>query len=434
MSRELVTIEKLVVGGKGLARLKSGMVVLVPDVIPGEKVVVEPYKKKKSFQLASLIEVVEPSSDRVTPQCPYFGRCGGCHFQHISDARQDVLKKEIFFDEFSRSGLEFDGINSISYLSAPSKFGYRQRIRLHVQDGDVGFYQHGSHDHLEIDACLLARPEINALLEQLIYARQWSQLAEYVAELEIHINPADCSCILFVTMSRKPRPRDLSSLKELVPIITGISAVYAKDKHGALCATFPLETPKIHYFLNDLGGSELDIALEPGGFCQVNEEQNQRMTQQVLTWLRNEPKGRVLDLFCGVGNFSLPLARSGFDVTGIDQQRSAIRSAQENNDTNKTNCDFKRCSALDGLKGIVQGEEHFDYILLDPPRAGFKEGSHLLPLLEASKIIYVSCDQATLFRDLKNICLGGYEISAITLVDQFCQSHHLESMVLLAKT
>ncbi len=430
MSHDLLLIEKLVVGGMGLARRADGLVVLIPYVIPGEKVSVDLGPKKKSFQHGQVKEVVEPSPDRLSPPCPYFGRCGGCHFQHIAISRQDALKKDIFYDEFQRSGLNF-GKHSIRYLSSALSFGYRQRIRLHVEEGRMGFFQHHSHSLLEIDHCLLARPEINTLLDELSRHSSWLKVAEHVGEVEIHVNPGDGRCLLITSFNRKPRPRDLSSLREVVADLPDLASLLVKSPDGALVTSFPDTKGRISYRLAGKVGKDIEVALEPGGFCQVNEGQNQQMVNQLLDWLEGEPQGRVLDLFCGVGNFSLPMAGAGFTVTGIDQQRSAIRSALDNAERNHLACDFQQGAALEGLKKIARAGETFNYVLLDPPRAGFKEGSALLPALKAEKIIYISCDQATLFRDLKAICVGGYEVAAITLVDQFCQSYHLESMVLL---
>lgn len=416
----------------GLGRLADGMVVLVPYVIPGETVRVQAVKKKKTFQEALVKEVLSPSPDRITPACPYFGQCGGCHFQHIANHRQDVLKKDIFYDEFQRSGLQFDKA-LIHYLSSPLTLGYRQRIRLHVHGGHMGFFQPQSHSLLKIDQCLLARQEINAVLQQLACSDHWLRVAEQVDEVEIHVNPADATCLLITRFNRKPRPRDLSSLQEIVAGVSGLAALIVKTSDGAFHTSIPDKSFSIKYLLRLQDHKNIEIALEPGGFCQVNGEQNQHMVEQVLSWLHHEPRGRLLDLFCGVGNFSLPLAGSGFTVTGIDQQRSAIRCALQNSETNHLTVEFKRSAAQNGLEKMVNEGQTFDYVLLDPPRAGFKEGSAMLPELQALKIIYISCDQATLFRDLKIICGGGYTISAITLVDQFCQSHHLESMVLLTR-
>lgn len=427
-----VVIEKLVVGGVGLARLADGMVVLIPYVIPGEEVRFQALKKKKTFQEGLLTEVLKPSPDRVTPPCPYFGRCGGCHFQHISVKRQADLKKDIFYDEFTRSGLQF-AKEAIDYLASQLSLGYRQRIRLHVHEGRIGFFQQQSHSLLAIDHCLLARAEINAVLGQLVDNAHWSQVADYVDEVEIHVNPADGSCLLICRLNRKPRARDLTALQEIIAGVAGLSSVLVKTADGALCASFPAEIRKLSYLIQLGADKSIGVALEPGGFCQVNEGQNQQMVDQVLAWLRDEPRGRVLDLFCGVGNFSLPMACLGFSVTGIDQQRSAIRCALQNSEQNQLPCDFRRGAAQEGLAQMVRDGETFDVVLLDPPRAGFKEGIPLLSRLQVEKIIYISCDQATLFRDLKAICASGYQISAITLIDQFCQSYHLESMVLLTR-
>ncbi len=427
-----VVIEKLVVGGRGLGRLADGKVVLVPYVIPGEEVRIQTITEKKTFHQGVVEEVLQASPYRITPPCPYFGRCGGCHFQHIAVTHQDDLKKDIFYDEFIRSGLQFNK-QKISYLSSPLSFGYRQRIRLHVDNGRLGFFQTGSHSLLEIDQCLLARHEINTVIRALSGSQPWGQVADNVDEVEIHANPSDGMCLLILRFRRKPRPRDLSFLEQIVRDLPVLSALLVKTSDGALQASFPENTDTIRYSLNVGGHKCLEVALEVGGFCQVNEGQNQQMIDQVLTWLGGESRGTVLDLFCGVGNFSLPLAFSGFVVTGIDQQRSAIRSAQQNSENNQLVCHFRRCAALQGLEELVRSGQRFDCVLLDPPRAGFKEGSKLVAELQASKIVYISCDQATLFRDLKTICAGGYKIAAITLVDQFCQSYHLESMVLLTR-
>lgn len=427
-----VVIEKLVVGGLGLARRPDGMVVLIPQVIPGEVVRFEPLKSKKSFQAGLLLEVLTPSPDRVPPPCPYFGRCGGCHFQHIAVSRQDALKKQIFYDEFCRSGLHF-AEEAIRYLSSPLALGYRQRIRLHVREGRLGFFQPQSHSLLAIDQCLLARPEINAVLRLLAENSHWRGVAAHLDEVEIQVNPANGRCLLFCRFLRKPRPRDLTDLQHLLDDLDGLAAVLVKTADGALSATLPAAGEPMGYVIQLAGAEELTVSLEPGGFCQVNEGQNQQMVDQVLAWLRDQPRGRVLDLFCGVGNFSLPLARLGFQVTGIDQQRAAIRSALHNGERNQLSVDFRRDAAQSALARLKEAGDTFDVVVLDPPRAGFKEGSALLPGLGAEKIIYISCDQATLFRDLQAICAGGYQIAAITLVDQFCQSYHLECMVLLSR-
>jgi 23S rRNA (uracil1939-C5)-methyltransferase len=427
-----VLIEKLVVGGMGLGHLDSGMVVLVPHVIPGERVRVQTVKEKKSFQQALLREVLQPSPDRLTPACPSCGPCGGCHFQHIAGPRQDLLKKDIFHEALSRSGLLF-AKEKIRYLSSPLRLGYRQRIRLHVHEGQLGFFQPQSHRLLKIEQCLLARPEINAVLQHLIGNEQWLKVAGLVAEVEIHVNPRDGKCVLVTRFNRKPRPRDLASLQGLFADLEGLSSLLVHTPDGALYASFPDQPGQIGYLLCVGKGRCLEIALEPGGFCQVNEGQNQQMVDQLLAWHQDERPGRVLDLFCGVGNFSLPLAAAGFTVTGIDQQRAAIRCARQNCEKNQLVATFRRCAALEGLTALVHEGQTFDSLLLDPPRAGFKEGAPRLTALQASKIIYISCDQATLFRDLQEICGGGYQIAAITLVDQFCQSHHLEAMVLLTR-
>lgn len=431
MSHEPLVIEKLVVGGLGLARRLDGMVVLLPGVIPAEKVRVRAVKKKKTFHLAEPDEIVEASPHRREPPCPYFGRCGGCHLQHIAAPYQDVVKKAIFCDEFRRSGLLF-ACEQSRYLAAPQPLAYRQRIRLHVRDGSFGFFARHSHDLLAIDACLLARPEINTVLAELSKASGWQDVAGHVSELEVQADPADSSCLLIMRFSRKPRPADKKSLQGLLAGADRIKAIIVQSIEGASYFSLPEGPIHLHYQLTLAGTNQLlDMALEAGGFCQVNVAQNQAMVDQLLAWLAPLPRGRVLDLFCGMGNFSIPLAATGMQVHGIDQQRAAIRAARRNRHNNGLVCEFRRSAALQGLAELVAAGETFDYVILDPPRSGFKEGSALLAALRPVIMVYVSCDQATLLRDLRTICDQGYRIKAITLVDQFCQTCHLEAMVLL---
>ncbi|PLX51436.1 MAG: 23S rRNA (uracil(1939)-C(5))-methyltransferase RlmD [Desulfobulbaceae bacterium] len=431
MNHEPLVIEKLVVGGLGLAHRADGMVVLLPGVIPAEKVRIRTVKKKTSFHQAEPDEIVEASPHRRQPPCPYFGRCGGCHLQHIAASYQDVVKKDIFCDQFRRSGLLF-ACEQSRYLAAPQPLGYRQRIRLHVREGRFGFFGRRSHELLAIDACLLARPEINAVLAELNKASGWRDVAEQVNELEVHADPADSSCLLIMRFRRKPRPADRKSLQGLLDHANNIKAVIVRSDEGAVYFSLPEGPIYLHYQLSLAGtGQLLDMVLEAGGFCQVNAAQNQAMVDQLLAWLAPLPRGRVLDLFCGMGNFSIPLAATGMQVIGMDQQRAAIRAARRNRQDNGLACEFRRSAALQGLEELVAAGERFDYVILDPPRSGFKGGSALLAALRPTTIVYVSCDQATLLRDLQTICGQGYRITAITLVDQFCQTCHLEAMVLL---
>jgi 23S rRNA (uracil1939-C5)-methyltransferase len=177
------------------------------------------------------------------------------------------------------------------------------------------------------------------------------------------------------------------------------------------------------------------MTIEPGGFCQVNGGQNENLIALVLEWAKVDAGHKVLDLFCGMGNFSLPIARHAASVVGMDLQRSAIRSAERNAKINgMVNCTFSQHAAREGAEHLVHGGEKFDLVLLDPPRQGCAEVIPLLTEFGAAQIIYISCDPATLCRDLLLLEQEGYAVEKMKMVDMFPQTHHLETIVSLRRS
>ena len=184
----------------------------------------------------------------------------------------------------------------------------------------------------------------------------------------------------------------------------------------------------------DLGGRELVLRFEAGGFCQVNHQQNERLIRQLLAWAQVNQGDAVLDLFCGMGNFSLPLALAARQVVGTDLQRSSIRGASANAQANHlTNCLFRQAAALDAVREFKKVAEPFDLVLLDPPRLGCREIMPYLPDLGAAKIIYISCDPATLVRDLALLQGHGFGLRKLRGIDMFPQTCHVESIALLGR-
>ena len=437
---ETITIEKLVIGGAGLARLPDGMVVLVPQVLPGETVRVKPHSTRKNFMQARLVEVLEPSERRVQPPCPYYGRCGGCDFQHIAADMQAQYKNDILREQLERTPFQRDVAACLTApVPSPHSFHYRQRIRLQVgEDEELGFYQPQSHRVEEIDGCLLARQPINDTLSWLKSRDEFYQLLTITTSLELLLSPCDEQLVLLFHLTRKPRPKDVKRFEKIVSDSKHIKSVIALATGFGMVGFYTSEKPPNHTQLLQFshllpGGNRLSLSLEPGGFCQVNLEQNDNLIALVLDWLEAEKQGRALDLFCGMGNFSLPLAQKMAAVVGMDLQRAAIRSAKRNGEAN--NCEnaiFSKNSAVDGAKELVDRAETFDLILLDPPRQGCSDVIALLPPLQAEQIIYISCDPATLCRDLLLLEKEGYRVDKIKMVDMFPQTHHLETVVSLS--
>lgn len=423
-----VVIEKLVAGGYGLARLTNGQIVFVPYTLPGEEVRISLSSTRGKIPLARVRQVVRPAIARVDPPCPYFGRCGGCQLQHCQPDQQIMFKKQIWLEQFSRTSLTLPAAEIVCY-PAPQLCHYRQRIRLQVVDGEVGYFRPKSHQLLAIDQCLLACPEINTLLAELLEHPGWSLLGDLLKQLEMFFDAVSGQVVLRFYYQRKLRPRDQQVLREVADSLSLLKALLVLDPVGRISGPYPVGSDSSLNF--QLGGtSPLLFTLEPGGFCQVNQGQNEVMVAQLLTWLGPAQGRQVLDLCCGLGNFSLPLAHQGFTVLGVDQQRAGIRQARRNNARNGLSCQFKRQSMAQTLAEIAQQRQYFDIIVLDPPRAGIKEEVAALAKLGAAQIVYISCDPATLLRDLQ-VLTKSYDMAAISLVDMFSQTAHIESMVLL---
>lgn len=436
-----VLIEKLVPGGLGLGRLADGMVVLVRYVLPGEKVVVRETARKRDFVNAVLHEVLTPSPDRIEPPCPYYGRCGGCDLQHAGYSAQTLLKKKIVIESLQRAAADmFSGmeIPVLPALGSPEQFGYRQRIRLQANEqGLYGFFRSESHDLEAVSQCLLARDSLNSVLQQLHVKQSFRQLAKQCTAIELLFNPGADNTVMLLHFRRKPRPQDSILAADTARDISGLSAILLQvESHGLfdpLLRSF-VSTPPSFFQVASVENliSDITLSWEVTGFCQVNLGQNMHLINLVLKMLKTCSHDRVLDLYCGFGNFSLPIAQIAAKVVGIDSQNAAIRSAQHNAKFNKAhNCYFEKKQVAEGVADLISAGESFDAVVLDPPRQGAADIVSMLPGLNAAQIIYISCNPATLARDLAILCTQGYLLSQLVPVDMFPQTHHMESVALL---
>jgi len=438
-----VVIEKLVAGGFGLARTEDGKVILTEGVIPGEQVVVRPIREKKDFVLAAPLRLLAPSPHRVEPLCPVYSSCGGCDLQHIAYEWQLVYKKQIVADLFARNGLPPSLVENEAAISAsPHQWGYRQRIRLHVDERNrtLGFHQKQSHRVQAIDSCPLAALSINRVLSNLQKSETFAALLAVIEEVELLHNPHSEKIILLLHWRRKVRPAERKAMEEIFSAIDPIEGVFIQEKGGGRLGLMGAAngwlktgfTIRLQAFGLD---RELVFGVEPGAFSQVNLAQNEQMANAVVRWAKELGSRSLLDLHCGMGNFALPLATAGLTVCGVDQQRASIRAAGENADRNGlTSCRFLRSSAEEAVKQFVAQGEKFDVLLLDPPRSGCREVIDSCGVLGAKHIIYISCDPATMARDLAHASALGFQPKKAHLFDMFPQTHHIESAVLLSRS
>jgi len=398
---------------------------------------------KKKYIHGSLVEVLEPSPDRTTPPCPYYGSCGGCDLQHIKTEKQTDLKNDMLREHMIRSGIISAKDSYLLHPPIPPEksFGYRQRIRLHVDDsGRLGYHYHHSHETTPVGSCLLAVPRINDVLAKVLKTDQLTHLVQQkITNIEFQYSQFDDQVVLLCTAQKKQRAADIQAAQQLVDHIEGIKALIFTPKGfqtQAVTAGDRLFSEGVQLGCIQDTGEDIPLRLqfEAGGFCQVNQDQNAQLIALLMQWTALSGKERVLDLYCGMGNFSLALAQKGGEVVGVDLKRASIRSAKKNAAANHiAHCHFIQKSAGEAIKEYANAEEQFDLVLLDPPRQGCKEVIPYLPDIGAQYVVYISCDPATLSRDLSLIKEYGYRIMKMQMIDMFPQTHHMETIVELMR-
>jgi len=444
MNNKKVIITKVINGGFGLSYMPSGQVLLVPGTLPGETVEVIIEKTKKNHLLGKVKRIIIPSEKRRQAPCIYYSHCGGCDLQHCETATQLTIKKDILLDLLQRSPgacLQNGADHLLAPIASPSSFGYRQRIRLQVDEyGRVGFRQFQSHRIVVIDKCLLAEEQINSSLIELQKLPDFKKLTGLATEIELQLNPATGSIVCLVNIPRKPRPADIAAARAICSNSKSVERVFFSGEDFPITGPFGDENKSpgnrllVSYHELKKGFTPLNLTWETGGFCQVNLRQNRQLINIVLDLCNVTETETVLDLFCGMGNFSIPLARQAKKITGIEGQGSSIRSAITNamND-GLTNTEFIKKPIHTACQQLLTQKTSFDCVIIDPPRQGVPGLGADLAALTKKRLVYVSCDPATLCRDLDALVKEGFIIKTIQPVDMFPQTHHIETVVLLEK-
>jgi 23S rRNA (uracil1939-C5)-methyltransferase len=414
-----VVIEKLVYGGSGLARLADGQAVFVPGVLPGERVRASIRKKRKGVLEAALVEVLAPSRDRIAPPCKGEKQCTGATWPHIAYPAQLRLKEDILLDSLKRTGAMVPK-RPLPILPSPSPDHYRLRTQFNVRMKDqkqrIGFFRQGSYDLIEVTEAFLIHPLIDRVLTQI---RKMAERLPLLQEIHINITPSnEAHLLLFTALSSYPvLDGFFHDLRQAVPEVIGITGFANRKK------AFSLGKNQLTL---DMEG--ITLKATEGNFYQVNWEQNRNMVRTVLDFAALTNSETVLDLYCGIGNFSLPLARRAKTVIGIESGFSAIEDAKANAVLNRiTNAEFLADDMDKGLKTLLARKLRADVIVLDPPRAGatLKTLERVLAFVP-KKIIYVSCNPSTLARDLKFFHLFGFRLDRLQPVDMFPYTYHIE--------
>ncbi len=421
-------IEKLTHGGRGMGRL-DGKAVFVPLTCPGDQVRCRVTRDKGRFAEAELVEVLEASPQRRVPPCPLFGQCGGCQWQHLPYAQQAEWKSLIFGELLTRQQIaSVDQIGPI--LAAPHEFAYRNRVQFkcHATDSGVvlGFYRSGSHFVVDAEQCMLVANPIQSTLVFLRKALTSVPVQGAIPQIDVGCDAAGVVEVILHALpdaAAKLRPWLSETAQQ-----GGFNAFLQSGRKQSLQTV--RETAVMSH---QVGSDPVTLQAGPGCFTQVNPDQNSRMVDHVLALADLQGQERVLDLFCGIGNFSLPLARQAGEVVGVEDYAPSIASARKNATNNGINNARFFAGDARGAALKHQGERPFDLVVLDPPRSGCYAVMKELQQVKPERVIYVSCDPATLSRDLQLMVRNGYAVVQSQPIDLFPQTWHIESVSLLQR-
>lgn len=381
-----VKIEKIVPNGFGLA-FAENLTVFVPLSASGDRLRVKINQIKGKTAFAEIVEILEASNDRTEPRCPYFGRCGGCDFQQLNYEAQLAAKVGIVKDCLTRIG-RINYEPEIPIIASPNDYEYRSRAGWHVDTRrrKIGYFQRKSHDVIDVEICPILKPELQNILTELRETIEWETFWSEIIEIESVV--ADGENSIYST--------------EIIEPTKEISRTANGEKYFHDATSFFQGNP---FLIESL----------------INEA------------TKNAAGETALDLYCGVGLFTLPLARKFAKVVGVEGYGKAIDFAEKNiGNARIANVEFFRETIGDWLKENAENLKDIDFVLLDPPRVGTeKETIENLLKINPKHISYVSCEPSTLARDLKILTENDFSIESIVALDLFPQTHHIETVVRL---
>lgn len=426
---ELV-IDRMSHDGRGIAYWQN-KTCFVEGALTGEKVTARLVQNHSRYVEARVDQLLEVAPERIEPVCPHYADCGGCQLQHTHHANQLVMKQAAVFDQIEKGA----GVKAKRYLppiESPA-LAYRRTARLAIdaRNGEIklGFRKRNSHELVDVGRCDLLVPVLNNLLVPLKNLLSIISQADAVGHLDL---VAAESLVVTIRLLKPLAEKDTQLLKAFEQ--THQCKLYlqlGKDNQLNDLDQNKID-PRLHYEINSV---HLRLAFHPLDFIQVNDQVNQQMIQQALSLLKLQPEDRVLDLFCGIGNFTLPIAQKVKQVIGIEALDSMVQRAKENAAASGLqNCEFVAADlekiSLQRLKSLCG---KLDAVLLDPPRDGAKTSISLLAQLSPKRVVYVSCNPATLARDAKQLLASGYKLDSLGVLDMFPQTSHIESMALFVR-
>ena len=426
-----VIVESLDQEGRGIAHA-DGKVIFIEGVLTGESVTYSSFRKKPSFEMAQVTDILKPSFMRVAPKCIHFGVCGGCSMQHLEARAQVAAKQRILEDNLARIGKVEPETILPPIHGLP--WGYRQRARLSVRyvrkKGKtlVGFHEKRSSFVADMSRCEILPPKISRLIPLLAELIDGLSIRERLPQIEVACG--DNVDALVLRVMEPPTESDQAALRAFADT-HGIQFWLQSKGPDTVVPFHPLHAPPLTYTLPEF---DIEMPFAPTEFTQVNGTLNRVMVHRAVRLLDPQPGERIADFFCGLGNFTLPIARSGAQVLGIEGSAALVKRAEQNAAHNglTDNTKFQALNLFEMDEAALAKLGSFDRWLVDPPRDGAMElVKAITPETAPGRIVYVSCNPATLARDAEVLVqVHGYTLKAAGVMNMFPQTSHVESIAM----
>lgn len=433
MTEHKVTIESLDQEGRGIAHA-DGKVIFIEGALTGEVVSYNTYRKKPSFEQAQVMQIFKTSSMRAQPKCQHFGVCGGCSMQHLDARAQVAVKQRILEDGLWHIGkVKPERILPAIYGET---WGYRERARISVKyvikkhKTLVGFHEKRSSFVADMQSCEILAPKIAKLLPLLAELVSGLSIRDKLPQIEVAVGDEVDALVLRVM--ELPSGQDEAALRAFADAHHIQFWLQSKGPES-IVPFHPLDAPALSYRLPEFN---VTMPFAPSEFTQVNSALNRVMISRAIKLLDPQPSERIADLFCGLGNFTLPIACSGAQVLGIEGSEALVKRAKQNAAHNglQGNTDFMAMNLFEMTEAGFAQLGHFDKLLIDPPRDGaFELVKSLVGDNAPKRIVYVSCNPATLARDAAELVQRGYVLKAAGVMNMFPHTSHVESIAVFEK-
>jgi 23S rRNA (uracil1939-C5)-methyltransferase len=411
-----LSVEKLVPGGDGFLRLPNGQALFVRAAAPGDRIRLGTVEKQRGTLCVIDYELLAPSAERVTPECPVAASCGGCDLMHVSREAELAHKATMLQEALARIGGV--SVTPTALTTAGESLGYRSRVRFHVgRHGKLGFFARGSHQLVEVPSCAVADPQINRALSLIRrLARRFPEALAGFSDVEL-------------------RATETGVLARFVPK-DGIKPIAAEPFLRALSKDLRLaatEREAAQLCERRAVSSNVFVEIPADAFSQINVAVNRELVAAIVAGARARELSSFCDLFAGVGNFALSLAQAGLSGVMVERTPSAVEAAQRAaTEQGLGQLRTRTADASRALTDLVREGKRFDLVVLDPPREGAPDVVAGIAGLTPRAVAYVGCDPVTLSRDLKPLLAAGMRIDSVQAFDMFPRTHHFETLVWLS--